>query len=297
MLGARKQTMGMMRLGAKPWKRDYQTGAGAAVWGDNPAAEAVVHEEVAADVLVARAEHSNAWRLVSAYRRHGHKFAAINPVAASLPVLGPELDVARYGLSLESRVPTGGLVAGASQEVTVAGLAERLGGLYCGVMALEADYLEDEAEQEWLYTRYEELRAEQLGAEERKKLAADMLRCQAFDNFLATKFQSVKRWEPTIWSFRLNHLRYGGEGAEAMMGFFTELLHSAGQQGLNQVLCRNFLQNNVFFPRWCWVRLTEAVSIFSQDSWASRPWLCSVRCEDCQSSHLSSTALGMCSPT
>ena len=29
--------------------------------------------------------------------------------------------------------------------------------------------------------------------------------------------------------------RYGGEGAEAMMGFFTELLNIAKQQNLNQV--------------------------------------------------------------
>ena len=29
--------------------------------------------------------------------------------------------------------------------------------------------------------------------------------------------------------------RYGGEGAEAMMGFFTELLSIAKQQNLNQV--------------------------------------------------------------
>ena len=40
-----------------------------------------------------------------------------------------------------------------------------------------------------------------------------MLKSQNFDNFLATKFSNVKR--------------YGGEGAEAMMGFFVELLDNA----------------------------------------------------------------------
>lgn len=42
-----------------------------------------------------------------------------------------------------------------------------------------------------------------------------MLRSQNFDNFLATKFSNVKR--------------YGGEGAEAMMAFFTELVEQAGE--------------------------------------------------------------------
>ena len=45
-------------------------------------------------------------------------------------------------------------------------------------------------------------------------LSKNIDRSQNFDNFLATKFSNVKR--------------YGGEGAEAMMGFFTELFSNAG---------------------------------------------------------------------
>lgn len=48
--------------------------------------------------------------------------------------------------------------------------------------------------------------------EDRLKAAEDMLRSQTYDNFLATKFQSVKR--------------YGGEGAESMVVFFTEVFKS-----------------------------------------------------------------------
>ena len=48
---------------------------------------------------------------------------------------------------------------------------------------------------------------------ERKRLAEEMLKSQNFDNFLAIKFSNVKR--------------YGGEGAEAMMAFFVELLDNA----------------------------------------------------------------------
>ena len=51
--------------------------------------------------------------------------------------------------------------------------------------------------------------------EERIKLAGDMLRSQAFDNFLGTKFQSVKR--------------YGAEGGESMVGFFTETFRRVAQ--------------------------------------------------------------------
>lgn len=46
-------------------------------------------------------------------------------------------------------------------------------------------------------------------------MAFELVRSQNFDNFLATKFASVKR--------------YGGEGAEAMMGIFLQLVEAAGQ--------------------------------------------------------------------
>lgn len=46
-------------------------------------------------------------------------------------------------------------------------------------------------------------------------LATELIKSQAFDNFLATKFVTLKR--------------YGCEGAESMMGFFMELLNVASQ--------------------------------------------------------------------
>jgi probable 2-oxoglutarate dehydrogenase E1 component DHKTD1 len=73
-----------------------------------------------------------------------------------------------------------------------------------------------------LYNRYEELKHAPIPAEERRRLAVEMLRSQTYDNFLATKFSNVKR--------------YGGEGAEAMMGFFTELFRRPAEDGLSDIV-------------------------------------------------------------
>jgi len=54
----------------------------------------------------------------------------------------------------------------------------------------------------------ERILAEPLDNETCKTIAKEMLKSQAFDNFLATKFVSLKR--------------YGGEGAESIMAFFHE---------------------------------------------------------------------------
>lgn len=54
---------------------------------------------------------------------------------------------------------------------------------------------------------------EELDHSIRRNLAKEMLKSQAFDKFLATKFVTVKR--------------YGGEGAESMMGFFMEFFSTS----------------------------------------------------------------------
>ena len=75
--------------------------------------------------------------------------------------------------------------------------------------------------------------------DEKKRLAEELLKSQNFDNFLATKFSNVKR--------------YGGEGAEAMMGFFVELLENGNTKckciftlGLSYLFLQTRVEN--FWP-------------------------------------------------
>lgn len=49
-----------------------------------------------------------------------------------------------------------------------------------------------------------------------------MLKSQVFDNFLANKFSGVKR--------------YGGEGAESMMAFFSEFFQLASEDTVEQIV-------------------------------------------------------------
>jgi len=212
------------------WSRDtqnhrsYQSKA-SGVFGFNPAAWQTTELAIPSEVHQSRKDNSNAFRYVDAFRRHGYKYADLNPVALSSvnQASAAELDVARYGLSADQTVNTQGLCSLGSQSQTNIGeLTEQLTQVYCGSTGLECGYIECENEQEWLFTRYEEIKGHNLEDSTKKALAIEMLKSQAFDNFLATKFQSVKR--------------YGGEGAEAMMGFFTELFNQAEQQSISQVI-------------------------------------------------------------
>lgn len=76
-------------------------------------------------------------------------------------------------------------------------------------------FFKSEEEKEWFSNRIEGINSEQLTNDEKIEIAKEMIKSQAWDNFLAIKFSMVKR--------------YGGEGAEAMMAFFTELFKLTSQ--------------------------------------------------------------------
>ncbi|XP_076247619.1 2-oxoadipate dehydrogenase complex component E1 isoform X1 [Calliopsis andreniformis] len=104
-------------------------------------------------------------------------------------------------------------------------------------------FIQTEEEREWFAKTVENDMADILTNETRAAIATEMLKSQAFDNFLAIKFVSLKR--------------YGGEGAESMMAFFHEFfkLCAYGKHDLKYiVLCMphrgrlNLLTGMLNFP-------------------------------------------------
>uniref|UniRef100_A0A8C1ZMV2 2-oxoadipate dehydrogenase complex component E1 n=1 Tax=Cyprinus carpio TaxID=7962 RepID=A0A8C1ZMV2_CYPCA len=161
-------------------------------------------------------------RLVESYRAHGHKVAQINPLLPQTPVLDrvPEFSLLNgvvHGVLNTTGLRHFGKVKATSEEVVA--FLERT---YCGRISVETTQLQSLQEREWFADRFEELKKEAFSPEERRQLAKLMLESQEFDHFLATKFATVKR--------------YGGEGAESMMGFFYELFRSAVYSGVTDVV-------------------------------------------------------------
>uniref|UniRef100_A0A4W4FHU4 2-oxoadipate dehydrogenase complex component E1 n=1 Tax=Electrophorus electricus TaxID=8005 RepID=A0A4W4FHU4_ELEEL len=93
---------------------------------------------------------------------------------------------------------------------------------YCGTISVETSHLQSLQERVWFADRFEELKKETFSSKDRRQLAKLMLESQEFDHFLGTKFATVKR--------------YGGEGAESMMGFFFELFRSVASDGVTDVV-------------------------------------------------------------
>lgn len=77
----------------------------------------------------------------------------------------------------------------------------------------------------------EKLVHRELDDNRKKLLLQELLKSQAFDNFMANKFVSVKR--------------YGGEGAESMMGFFQELFGMAAEGMSDKLISTNISYMNM----------------------------------------------------
>uniref|UniRef100_A0A8C4IN41 2-oxoadipate dehydrogenase complex component E1 n=1 Tax=Dicentrarchus labrax TaxID=13489 RepID=A0A8C4IN41_DICLA len=169
-----------------------------------------------------QSDHHGLARLVEAYRAHGHKAAKINPLLPQKPVADsvPEIDVLRG--TLTGQLNTSGLRHFGKAEASVEEVQAYLEEAYCGRLSVETDQLSSLEEREWFADRFEELKKKSFSAEERRQLAKIMLESEEFDHFLATKFATVKR--------------YGGEGAESMMGFFYELFYQFAHSGVTDIV-------------------------------------------------------------
>uniref|UniRef100_A0A1B6CHB3 Uncharacterized protein n=1 Tax=Clastoptera arizonana TaxID=38151 RepID=A0A1B6CHB3_9HEMI len=165
--------------------------------------------EVSEQELAARIQEIRFYQFVTAYREHGHKIANINPVDFNEKMEVPELLPERYGLKNEDIFKFKGILFESEVEGTLNEAVQYLQQTYCSTLSAEFTYLQDEGEKDWFSKEFEKTKHAFINRELEKQVALEMLKSQAFDKFLATKFVSLKR--------------YGAEGAECMMAFFFRI--------------------------------------------------------------------------
>ncbi|KAG5879110.1 hypothetical protein JTB14_031658 [Gonioctena quinquepunctata] len=182
-----------------------------------------VQYEVPKKIIEDRCKGSNFYRLATAYRQHGHKCSDINPVSlAKNYSVVPELDFERYGFLENDRVHFESIISSPHQEGTIREAVDFLKSVYCESIAAEFLHLENEEEIEWLAEELEKLPTNKITDNKKITIATELLKSQCFDNFLAKKFTSLKR--------------YGGEGAESMLAFFNEIFELAAKDDVEQIV-------------------------------------------------------------
>ncbi|XP_026333492.1 probable 2-oxoglutarate dehydrogenase E1 component DHKTD1 homolog, mitochondrial [Hyposmocoma kahamanoa] len=194
----------------------YHSGLG--IFGHRP--RTVNENETPKDVLVRRYENSRAAALVDAYRRHGHLKASIDNVDfRNEQRIVKELNLERYGLKTGDPVDFG-LLYGYNGQKAVGDLIQELELIYCGNISYEFTHLESETEREWFAQRVEGT-PDPIDMDRRREIAAELLRGQAWEKFLAVKLPAVKR--------------FSGEGAESLLTIFSTLFRLTSAENIEYV--------------------------------------------------------------
>ncbi|XP_063164221.1 2-oxoadipate dehydrogenase complex component E1 [Candoia aspera] len=245
---------------ARSPRRGYHTERG--VYGYKPSRKAEERGDGAERAAPSRraADHGLV-RLVTAYHEHGHKAAKINPLFTGQAVMDAVPEIQVLTETLQGPFNTAGLLNMGKDEASLEDVLSYLEHIFCGHISIETSQLSSMEEKEWIAKRFEELKQEAFTTEEKKYLSKLMLESQEFDHFLATKFATVKR--------------YGGEGAESMMGFFHELLKMCSYSGVTDIILGmphrgrlNLLTGLLHFPPELMFRKMQGLSEFPENSLA-----------------------------
>jgi 2-oxoglutarate dehydrogenase E1 component len=161
--------------------------------------------------------------LIHSYRELGHLIANLDPLgnnATSHPLL--ELD--QFGFSeadLDRQVSSPNYFGCSS--ATLRDLIGQLRATYCGTLGVEYMFISDKEQREWLQERIEpDCNSPELAAADRRMLLYELMRANAFEQFLGTKYIGKKR--------------FSLEGAESLVPLLNRLIEQAGGSGVEEIV-------------------------------------------------------------
>lgn len=126
-----------------------------------------------------------------------------------------------YGLPKDSQHQLKGILEGWRSAASTEEIVEQLEKLYCNHLGVEFMHLESLEEREWFAKEFEIMASQDVEVEIKRENAKAMILSQNFDNFVAAKFPTVKR--------------YGGEGAESCFPFYREIFRLASVHDVDHV--------------------------------------------------------------
>ncbi len=162
-------------------------------------------------------------RLIDAFRRYGHREAKTNPLPSSSS-LEPRLQLGYYGLKssdLDQSFETRGVLS--KTQASLQEIFDELKRIYCGSLAFEYTYIENETEQEWLRGYIEStLSKMQPSSDQRKKIAKHLVSAEGLEKYLDTKY--------------VGQTRFSLEGGDSFIPMLHELIEKASQDEVREVV-------------------------------------------------------------
>lgn len=164
-------------------------------------------------------------KLISAYRRRGHRRAQLDPLNLTVRDKVEDLSLDFHGLSeadLDTVYPTSDLNIGKS-EATLREIVEIMERVYCNHIGIEYMHVTTSTEKRW-FENYMEINLGHIefDTEKRRSILERLTAAEGLEKYLARKYTGVKR--------------FGLEGGESFIPAVHEIIQRAGGYGTKEIV-------------------------------------------------------------
>ncbi|XP_065186888.1 2-oxoglutarate dehydrogenase complex component E1-like [Sycon ciliatum] len=210
------------RAGARPGEAHARppTASGASL----PMSKGVSEEKLQSIVD----DHLSVQHLIRAYQIRGHNIASLDPLGildADLDNTTPQ-DLLSYTNRFTSsdmdrvfRLPSSTKLGGGEDQLPLGEILKRLQQIYCKNVGLEYMFLQSKEQCDWIRERFETPGCMALSVEEKRILMARLIRSTRFEEFLARKWTSEKR--------------FGLEGCEVLIPALKQVIDTSSSLGVD----------------------------------------------------------------
>uniref|UniRef100_A0A1I7XCQ8 2-oxoglutarate dehydrogenase, mitochondrial n=1 Tax=Heterorhabditis bacteriophora TaxID=37862 RepID=A0A1I7XCQ8_HETBA len=176
-------------------------------------------------------DHLKIQLLIRSYQTRGHNIADLDPLGINSADLDdtipPELELSFYGfgerdLDREFLLPPTTFISGDLKTLTLREIMHRLKVIYCKSTGIEYMHLNNLEQQDWIRRRFESPRVTELSHDQKKVLFKRLIRSTKFEEFLAKKWPSEKR--------------FGLEGCEVLIPAIKQVIDSSSALGVDSVV-------------------------------------------------------------
>ncbi|XP_072851175.2 2-oxoglutarate dehydrogenase-like, mitochondrial isoform X2 [Pogona vitticeps] len=179
-------------------------------------------------------DHLAVQSLIRAYQVIGHYKAQLDPLGIhdvsfdrSINELCNPTSIEFYGLDESDldkvfRLPTTTFIGGNETMLSLREIIKRLENTYCQHIGLEFMFINDVEQCDWIRQKFETPGVMKFSSEEKRTLLARLVRSTRFEDFLARKWSSEKR--------------FGLEGCEVMIPALKTIIDKSSEMGIEHVI-------------------------------------------------------------
>ncbi|BFZ17509.1 hypothetical protein BsWGS_20554 [Bradybaena similaris] len=172
-------------------------------------------------------DHLSVQSIIRSYQIRGHRMAQLDPLGLETSHEEKELQVQYYNLGEGDldrvfRLPHTTYIGGNEEVLPLREIIRRLQNVYCRSIGVEFMFINNLQQTDWIKQKFETPGIMQFSQEERRMLMARLIRSTRFEEFLARKWSSEKR--------------FGLEGCEVLIPAMKTIIDASSAIGVDSFI-------------------------------------------------------------